>query len=586
MSPEVAADAAEPQGVVTLAAVLAEAMALAAVSSEVVAYAAEPPEAAVLVSSSCMVVAPKNVLSTCHVAVKKTVTEHYLSPGVTTVEPPEVAASAAEPPEVSGVPSCESLFCPVTAMEAVNESSSCPVTAMEAVCESLSCPVTGTEAAFEHMPCSEPANVSDSELPVPVKEYTPELSVMDSETRNALYVCPVNPVTTIETIHELSSSPVPKKRPVTCPISTVVSSESNIELPVLSPETINTLHVCPVTPVISKELTYELSSRPVSVSEPVDECFVFPATVPETMNALPVLSVSALPVLSVSVLPRSRSPPWFPGQSVLVFRPVYSAMVVFHSGLVVFCSSLVVLCSAVVFYSGLAVLCSAVGEFCSGPVVFCSAVENVCSALVGSSPVRSALVGSSPVRSALVGSSPVCSALVGSSPVCSTLVGSRPVRSALVGSSSVDSILASCSADFVSVHSPYTSTWTWASVPPPVPPLLHCPPGLYRSVWKPLFGGGYVTNPVHALPFTHHQRSLVHHIDSYTTLLLPFTIELHFPSSTALTQLFALITLTPENYLTITITQSHTLYKPGTSSRITPSIVCPATLQSVYSLPR
>ncbi len=336
MSPEVAADAAEPQGVV----------ALAAVSSEVVAYAAESPEAAVLVSSSCMVVAPKNVLSTCHVVVKKTITEHYLSPGVTTVEPPEVAASAAEPPEVSGVPSCESLFCPVTAMEAVNESSSCPVTAMEAVCESLFCPVTATEAAFEHMPCSEPANVSDSELLVPVKEYTPELSVMDSETRNALYVCPVNPVTTIETIHELSFSPVPKKRPVTCPISTVVSSESNIELPVLSPETINTLHVCPVTPVISKELTYELSSRPVSVSEPVDECFVFPATVHETMNALPVLFVSALPVLSVSVLPRSRSPPWFPGQSaflcwssVLSTPPWWSSIQVWWSSAPVWRSS-------------------------------------------------------------------------------------------------------------------------------------------------------------------------------------------------------------------------------------------------------
>ncbi len=320
----------------TLAAVPAEAMALAAVSSEVVAYAAEPPEVAVLVSSSCMVVAPKNVLSTCHVVVKKTVTEHYLSPGVTTVEPPEV----------SGVPSCESLFCPVTAMEAVNESSSCPVTTMEAVCESLSCPVTATEAAFEHMPCSEPANVSDSKLPVPVKEYTPELSVMDSETRNALYVCPVNPVITIETIHELSSSPVPKKRPVTCPICTVVSSESNIELPVLNPETINTLHVCPVTPVISKELTYELSSRPVSVSKPVDECFVFPATVPETMNALPVLSVSALPVLSVSVLPRSRSPPWFPGQSaslcwssVLSTPPWWSSIQVWWSSAPVWWSS-------------------------------------------------------------------------------------------------------------------------------------------------------------------------------------------------------------------------------------------------------
>ncbi len=82
-----------------------------------------------------------------------------------------------------------------------------------------------------------------------------------------------------------------------------------------------------------------------------------------------------------------------------------------------------------------------------------------------------------------------------------------------------------------------------------------------------------VTNPVHAIPFTHHHRSLVHHIDSYTTLLLPFTIELHFPSSTALTQLFALITLTPENSHTITITQSHTLYKPWTSSCSLPSIV-------------
>ncbi len=46
MSPEVAADAAEPLGVVTLAAVLSEAMALAAASPEVVAHAAEPPEAA------------------------------------------------------------------------------------------------------------------------------------------------------------------------------------------------------------------------------------------------------------------------------------------------------------------------------------------------------------------------------------------------------------------------------------------------------------------------------------------------------------------------------------------------------------
>ncbi len=75
---------------------------------------------------------------------------------------------------------------------------------------------------------------------------------------------------------------------------------------------------------------------------------------------------------------------------------------------------------------------------------------------------------------------------------CSALVGSSSVRSAVVGSSSVDSALASCSADSASVHSHSTSTWTWPSVPPPVPPPLHRPPGLYRSVWKPLFGVGGV----------------------------------------------------------------------------------------------
>ncbi len=142
---------------------------------EVAAHAAELPEAAVLTSAPCTVVAPSNVLSVCHVTVKGTVDEHctcpvtelYLFPDVTTVEPPEVAVSAAEPPEVSVVPSyeslscpvmameaiCESLSCPVTAMEAVYESLSCPVTAMEAVCESLSCPVTAMEAVCESLSC-------------------------------------------------------------------------------------------------------------------------------------------------------------------------------------------------------------------------------------------------------------------------------------------------------------------------------------------------------------------------------------------------------------------------------------------------
>ncbi len=43
-------------------------------SPEVAADAAEPPEAAVLASAPCMVVAPSNVLSACHVTVKETVT--------------------------------------------------------------------------------------------------------------------------------------------------------------------------------------------------------------------------------------------------------------------------------------------------------------------------------------------------------------------------------------------------------------------------------------------------------------------------------------------------------------------------------
>ncbi len=102
MSPEVAADAAEPLGVVTLTAVFSEAMALAAVSPEVATHAAEPSEVAVLASAPCMMVASSNVLSACRVAVKET---------VTAVEPPEVAATAAEPPEVSVVSTHEPSSC-------------------------------------------------------------------------------------------------------------------------------------------------------------------------------------------------------------------------------------------------------------------------------------------------------------------------------------------------------------------------------------------------------------------------------------------------------------------------------------------
>ncbi len=57
-------------------------------------------------------------------------------------------------------------------------------------------------------------------------------------------------------------------------------------------------------------------------------------------------------------------------------------------------------------------------------------------------------------------------ALVGSCLVCSALVGSRHVCSSLV-------------LCFASVPGLVTYTWTWPSVPPPVPPLLYRPPGLF-----------------------------------------------------------------------------------------------------------
>ncbi len=47
----------------------------AAVSPEVAADAAEPPEVAVLSLIPCMVVAPSNALAACHVTVKGTIAE-------------------------------------------------------------------------------------------------------------------------------------------------------------------------------------------------------------------------------------------------------------------------------------------------------------------------------------------------------------------------------------------------------------------------------------------------------------------------------------------------------------------------------
>ncbi len=283
-------------------------MAPAAASPEVAAHAAEPPEVAVLASAPCMVVAPSNVLSACHVTVKGTVDEHctcpvtelYLFPDVTTVEPPEVAASAAEPPEVPVVPSYESLSCTVTAMEAVYESLSCPVTAMEAVCESSSCPVTAMEAVYESSSCPVTAMEAVYEslsCPVAATEAINELSFAHvtayeplscpDPAKEADFELPVPSVTTEEVMCELHD----------CCVAPLGAVCELLTLPVMKSETINALYVCPVTPVIAKETINELSTHPVSVKESKFKLYVCPVLTKE-----PDLELSARIVQSLKCL--------------------------------------------------------------------------------------------------------------------------------------------------------------------------------------------------------------------------------------------------------------------------------------------
>ncbi|MCJ8731372.1 hypothetical protein PDJAM_G00198900 [Pangasius djambal] len=84
---------------------------------------------------------------------------------------PEVAASAAEPPEAEAV--SEPLACPVTATEAVSEPLACPVTATEAVSEPLACPVTATEAVSELLACPVSTTEAVINLSVPVPPDPP-----------------------------------------------------------------------------------------------------------------------------------------------------------------------------------------------------------------------------------------------------------------------------------------------------------------------------------------------------------------------------------------------------------------------------
>ncbi len=68
-----------------------------------------------------------------------------------------------------------------------------------------------------------------------------------------------------------------------------------------------------------------------------------------------------------------------------------------------------------------------------------------------------------------------------------------------------------------------------------------------------------VRNPVYELLFTHHQRSLAHHMDSYTTLTVSLPHGLQFPSS------IALMTHSWFHWLH-SCSPSHALLKPWTES--------------------
>ncbi len=328
MSPEVAADTAEPPGVVVHAAVFPK-VTPAAVSPEVAADAAEPTEAAVLPLIPCMVVAPSNTLAACHVTIKGTITElsaFVETPDGTAVEPLEVAASTAEPPEVSVVSTYQLSPCPVTAKEAVCELSPCPVTAKEAVRELSPCPVTAKKAVCELSPCPVTAKEAVCELspcPVTAKKAVCELSPCPVTAMEAVYESLSCPVTAMEAAYESSSCPIMAMEAVyELPGCSVSATEATLEpLPCSEPaeEAITGLSLCPELAKVSE---VEPFVCPISICESVF-CPTSPVTTPETLPELSLGSSSpvtahwlpALPTLPRSIatpLPRGPGPPSLP----------------------------------------------------------------------------------------------------------------------------------------------------------------------------------------------------------------------------------------------------------------------------------
>ncbi len=264
MSPEVAADAAEPSGLVVHAAVFPEATPTAA-PPEVAADATEPPEAAVLSLIHCMVVAPSNALTACHVTVKGTIADLSAfgeTPDGATVEPLELAASAAEPPKVSVVSTCKLSPCPVTAKEAVCELSPCPVTAKEAISNAVAAchvmvkeTVTTVEPPEVAVSAAEPSEVSVvttcklSSCPVTAMEAVYEPSSCPVMAMEAVYESSSGPVTAKETICEFPSCFITAMEAVyELPGCTVPATEAALEpLPCSEPaeEAISEISLCP-----------------------------------------------------------------------------------------------------------------------------------------------------------------------------------------------------------------------------------------------------------------------------------------------------------------------------------------------------
>ncbi len=154
-----------------------------------------------------MVVAPSNALSTCYVTVEGTIAKPSAfvetSDG-TAVEPLEVAASAAEPPEVSVVSTYQLSACTFMAIEAVCEASFCPVMAMEAVCDLLPYSEPAMEACYELLSCPDPTKEATSELSassVSPKDAGSEISDCFAAPIGAICESSTLPVTAMEAVN-------------------------------------------------------------------------------------------------------------------------------------------------------------------------------------------------------------------------------------------------------------------------------------------------------------------------------------------------------------------------------------------------